>query len=121
MKAMRWLMLSAIGAVIGVACAANQYPDRWDFGTFRMIVTDADRISAHCHRRIEKAGAKHDNGDIVQVGEEVRACTDRKTPAKPTIFISRKWRRCTAHEGGHAQYLGPDNLMDKMRPCLGER
>ncbi len=121
MRIMRWLTATALGSIIGLGCATLPYPDRWDFGTFRMIATDAERISAHCHKRIELTKGKHDNGDMVQVGEEVRACTDYKTPEKPTVFISKKWRRCAPHEGGHATFLGPPDLVAAMRPCLGER
>ena len=126
MRIMRWLAATAVGSIIGMGCATLQYPDRWDFGTFRMIVATPEQVSSHCHwvndRYAKRTGItiKHDSGTAILVDEELRACTDRKTPAKPTIFISKKWRRCAPHEDGHAQYVGPDELMEAMRPCLGE-
>ena len=98
----------------------GQYPDREDFGTFQVITTCARRVSDHCHNRIRKTRAKHDDGSEVKVGEEVRACTDFKRPEKPTIFRSRKHRVCDRHEAGHAKYEGPAHWVEINRPCLGE-
>ena len=98
----------------------GQYPDRQDLGTFQIITTCAKRVSDHCHKRIRKTGAKHDNSDEVKVGEEIRACTDYKNPKKPTIFRSRKHRRCDKHEAGHAKLEGPAAWVEINRPCLGE-
>jgi len=134
-RIMRWLAATAIGTVIGLLCGCGtipktaeerdfeecgQYPDRQDLGTFQIITTCAKRVSDHCKKRIRKAGARHDDGSEVKIGEEVRACTDYKRPDKPTIFRSRKYRGCDRHEAGHAQKLGPAEWVEINRPCLGE-
>ncbi len=114
----RRLILSVIGMGIGLGCAT--YPERWDEGRYRVIVAEPEEVSAHCMKRIVVTGARHDNGAPVQPNEEIRACTDFKTPGKPTVFISRKWRRCARHEAAHAFGLLSPAEVEKQYPCLGE-
>lgn len=132
----RRLLLSAIGLGIGMLAAGcgtlrcvegwqdvkdcGSYPDRQDFGTFRVITTCAKRVSEHCKKRIRLTNSRYDNGDEVKVGDEVRACTDYKNPKKPTIFRSRKYRVCDKHEAGHAKFEGPAAWVEANRACLGE-
>lgn len=119
MKILRWLAATAVGTVIGMGCAT--YPERWDEGRYRVIVAEPEEVSAHCMKRIIATGARHDNGTPVNPKEEIRACTDFKTPGKPTVFISRKWRRCARHEACHAIMREYEPWeCEKKFPCLGE-
>lgn len=115
----RRLILSALGLGIGIGCAT--YPDRWDEGRYRVIVASPEQVSKHCQKRIKATGGKHDDGKPVPPEEEVRACTDFKTPGKPTVFISRKWRRCSRHEACHSIMREYEPWeCEKKFPCLGE-
>ncbi len=114
------ILVVSIGLCALALMACATYPDREDFGTFQVITASPQQVSDHCFMRIRKTGAKHDNGDEVKVGEEIRACTDYKNPNKPTIFRSRKHRRCDKHESGHAKLEGPAAWVEINRPCLGE-
>ena len=114
---MRYLILAVVVGA-GAGCATpSTYPERWDMGTYWVVIASPEQVSAHYHKN--GYTGTHDSGKPVLPDEEIRAYTD-VSHAKPIVFVSRKWRRCARHEACHALKLMSDEDCARFEPCLGE-
>jgi len=119
----RWPMfaLSVLAIALGTwGCSTVSFWDRTrlDMGSHFIIIASPESVNEHCLKRMRLTGARLDDGREIKEGTRIAGCVDYKRPAKPTMFISKRYSNCARHEAAHLFKLGTTREVGEKYKCL---